>query len=66
MFENSGKMETVEVWKPVNDASGKYVGLDQETIFYDPETFRIESLRALRISVHEQTVEENFDAARFH
>lgn len=45
MFENSGKMETVEIWKPVNDASGKYVGLDQETIFYDPEAF-VQPLRA--------------------
>ena len=45
MFENSGKMETVEIWKPVNDAAGKYVGLDQETIFYDPEAF-VQPLRA--------------------
>ncbi|HEV3482753.1 MAG TPA: hypothetical protein VGR97_10545 [Candidatus Acidoferrales bacterium] len=45
MFENSGKMETVEIWKPVNDATGKYVGLDQETIFYDPEAF-VQPLRA--------------------
>lgn len=45
MFENSDKMETVEIWKPVNDASGKYMGLDQETIFYDPEAF-VQPLRA--------------------
>ena len=45
MFENSDKMETVEIWKPVNDANGKYVGLDQETIFYDPEAF-VQPLRA--------------------
>ncbi len=45
MFENSGKMETVETWKPVYDSSGKYVGLDQETIFYDPEAF-VQPLRA--------------------
>jgi hypothetical protein len=45
MFENSGKMETVEVWKPVYDASGKYTGIDQETIFYDPEAF-VQPLRA--------------------
>ncbi len=46
MFENSGKMETVEIWKPVNDASGEVsVGLDQETIFYDPEAF-VQPLRA--------------------
>jgi len=39
MFENSGKLETVEVWKPIYDSSGKFVGLDQDTVFYDPEAF---------------------------
>ena len=39
MFEFSGKMETVETFKPVYDASGKFVGLDHEAVFYDPEAF---------------------------
>jgi len=39
MFEFSDKMETVEQWKPVYDAAGKFVGLDHEAIFYDPDTF---------------------------
>jgi hypothetical protein len=37
MFENSGKLEAVETFKPVYDATGKFVGLDEEAIFYDPE-----------------------------
>jgi len=37
MFESSNSMETVEVFKPVKDASGKFVGLEQEVVFYDPE-----------------------------
>ena len=45
MFEFSGKMETVEIFKPVLDASGKFVGLDHETVFYDPEAF-VQPLRA--------------------
>ena len=45
MFEFSGKIETVELWKPATDASGKFVGLDHETIFYDPEAF-VQPLRA--------------------
>jgi len=45
MFEFSGKMETVETFKPVLDASGKFVGLDHETVFYDPEAF-VQPLRA--------------------
>jgi hypothetical protein len=39
MFETSDKMETVETFKPAYDASGKFIGLDHETIFYDPEAF---------------------------
>ena len=45
MFEFSDKIQTVEIWKPVNDASGKFTGLDHETIFYDPEAF-VAPLRA--------------------
>ncbi|MBZ5635478.1 MAG: hypothetical protein LAO55_20330 [Acidobacteriia bacterium] len=39
MFETSDKLETVETFKPAYDAGGKFVGLDHETIFYDPEAF---------------------------
>jgi len=39
MFETSDKMETVETFKPAYDASGKFIGLDHETIFYDPDVF---------------------------
>ena len=39
MFENSDKMETIETFKPALDAGGNFIGLDHETIFYDPEAF---------------------------
>ena len=39
MFDTSDKMETIETFKPALDADGKFVGLDHETIFYDPEAF---------------------------
>src|SRR5438034_5328902 len=45
MFEPSDKLETVETFKPAYDAQGKFVGLDHETIFYDPEAF-VAPLRA--------------------
>lgn len=45
MFEFSGKMETVEIFKPALDASGKFIGLDHETVFYDPDAF-VAPLRA--------------------
>ncbi|HTY93835.1 MAG TPA: hypothetical protein VMC02_08105 [Steroidobacteraceae bacterium] len=37
MFENSGKLEAVETFKPVYDGAGKFIGLDEEAVFYDPE-----------------------------
>jgi hypothetical protein len=39
MFETSDKLETVETFKPAYDASGKFIGLDHEAIFYDPDAF---------------------------
>ena len=39
MFENSDKLETVETFKPALDANGNFIGLDHETIFYDPDAF---------------------------
>jgi len=39
MFETSDKLQTIETFKPALDASGKFIGLDHETIFYDPDAF---------------------------
>jgi len=39
MFEFSDKMETVETWKPAFDVGGKFIGLNHETVFYDPDAF---------------------------
>jgi hypothetical protein len=38
MFEFSDKMEAVETWKPVYD-HGNFIGLDHDTVFYDPVAF---------------------------
>ena len=38
-FENSSQLETVETFKPALDAQGRFIGLDHEAIFYDPEAF---------------------------
>jgi hypothetical protein len=37
MFETSDKMEAVETFKPTYDATGKYTGLEEEAVFYDPD-----------------------------
>jgi hypothetical protein len=39
MWENSDRLETIETFKPALDAGGTFVGLDHETIFYDPDAF---------------------------
>src|ERR1700733_127195 len=39
MFEYSYKLQTVETYKPPYNASGMFIGLDHEAVFYDPEAF---------------------------
>ncbi|MEO6340760.1 MAG: hypothetical protein ABIO39_12015 [Caulobacteraceae bacterium] len=39
MFEASAKMETLETYKPAYDAAHKFVGIEHEAIWYDPEAF---------------------------
>ena len=39
MFDTSDKLETIETFKPALDVNGKFLGLDHETIFYDPDAF---------------------------
>jgi hypothetical protein len=34
--EFSNKMQTIEIYTPDRDASGKFIGLNHEGIFYDP------------------------------
>ncbi len=36
-FEWSGKLETVETFKPYYDKDHKFIGIDHEAIWYDPE-----------------------------
>lgn len=37
MFENSGKLETVETFKPAYDDKGQFIGLDEEAVLYDSD-----------------------------
>jgi hypothetical protein len=57
MFEFSGKMETVETYKPAYDASGKFIGLDHEAVFYDPEAL-VQPLRATYRFVRRATTDD--------
>jgi hypothetical protein len=46
-FEFSNKMQTIEIYSPNRDASGKFVGLNHEAIFYDPDAL-VEPIRIVR------------------
>ena len=36
-FEYPNKMQTIEIYTPNRDASGKFLGLNHEAVFYDAE-----------------------------
>jgi len=57
MFEFSDKIETVETYKPAFDANGKFVGLDHEAVFYDPEAF-VQPLHATYRFVRQATSDD--------
>ena len=43
-FENSGKMQSIEIYTPLHDARGKFTGLNHEAVIYDPEAL-VEPIR---------------------
>jgi hypothetical protein len=46
-FEFSSKLQTIEIYTPNRDASGKVVGVNHEGVFYDPEAL-VEPIRMIR------------------
>ncbi|WP_373355500.1 hypothetical protein [Pseudoroseicyclus sp. CXY001] len=55
-WEFSNQLQTIEIWTPVR-VDGAFVGLQQETIFYDPEVF-VEPVRSVRIFVRQKGLSE--------
>jgi hypothetical protein len=45
--EFSNKMQTIEIYTPNRDAEGKFLGINHEAIFYDPESL-VEPVRIIR------------------
>ncbi|MEP7313650.1 MAG: hypothetical protein ABI859_13775 [Pseudomonadota bacterium] len=45
-FENSDKMQSIEIYTPLRDANGAFLGLNHEAILYDPEAF-VEPVRVM-------------------
>jgi hypothetical protein len=46
-FEFSNQLQTVEIYTPNRDKSGKVIGINQEGVFYDPEAL-VEPVRIVR------------------
>ena len=46
-YEFSNKMQTIEIYSPNRDAHGKFLGLNHEAIFYDPEAL-LQPVRIVR------------------
>ncbi len=46
-FEYSNKMQTLEIYTANRDAKGKFLGLNHEAIFYDPEAL-VQPVRIIR------------------
>lgn len=47
MFEFSSKMQSIEIYTPIRGEAGEFVGLNHESIFYDPEAL-VEPVRIVR------------------
>jgi hypothetical protein len=46
-YEHSNKLQTIEIYTPNRDASGKFLGLNHEAIFYDPDAL-VKPVRVVR------------------
>ena len=57
-FEFSNKLQTIEIYSANRDAKGKFIGLNHEAIFYDPDAL-VEPVRIVRNYVKAA----NFDKA---
>jgi hypothetical protein len=57
LFEFSNRMQTIEIYAPVRDADGGFVGLNHEAVFYDPEAL-VEPIRIVRNLERVSGVEE--------
>jgi hypothetical protein len=56
-FEYSNKMQTIEIYTPNRDETGKFLGLNHEAVFYDPEAL-VEPIRIVRNFVKTSGPEE--------
>ncbi len=48
MWEHSNQLQLIEIWSERHASDGSFLGLQHETIFYDPEVF-VEPVRDIRL-----------------
>jgi hypothetical protein len=58
-WEYSSQLQIIEIWSEQHDADGGFIGLEHETVFYDPEAF-VEPVRDIRFFAY------SGDYARFN
>src|SRR5690606_39664393 len=46
-FEHSSEMQSIEIYTPMRDADGNFLGLNHEAILYDPKAL-VEPVRIIR------------------
>lgn len=56
-FDHSSSMQTIEIYTPNRDADGAFVGLNHETVLYDPEAL-VEPVRIVRNLVKQSGFDE--------
>jgi hypothetical protein len=56
-FEFSNKMQSIEIYSPIRDSNGKFLGLNHEAIFYDPEAL-VQPVRIVRKLVKQSDITE--------
>jgi hypothetical protein len=56
-FEYSNRMQSIEIYSPIRDASGKFLGLNHEAVFYDPEAL-VEPVRIVRNLMKQSSLTE--------
>jgi hypothetical protein len=56
-IEHSNMMQAIEIYAPIHDEDGTFVGLNHEAIFYDPEAL-VEPVRIVRDFVKASDFEE--------
>jgi len=56
-FEFSNRMQTIEIYTPNRDESGNFLGLNHESVLYDPEAL-VEPVRIIRNITRQRGFEE--------